>query len=78
MYKVPLLFWFDLFLEARAEILEKNCGVFWGIWRHQKDILKLSDLYAILSTFHSTFQRPDHAHLSLHNCTPRKNFLGYP
>ena len=23
MYKVPLFFWFDLFLEARAEILEK-------------------------------------------------------
>ena len=38
------VFWFDLFLEARAEILEKNSLVFWKkIW-HQKDILKLTDL----------------------------------
>ena len=41
---MPLFFWFDLFLEARAEILEKNSVVFWEIWRHQKDILKLTDL----------------------------------
>ena len=39
-----LPFWFDLFLEARAEILEKNWLVFWMNWRHQKDILKLIDL----------------------------------
>ena len=31
-------------LEARAEILEKILLVFWEIWRHQKDILKLTDL----------------------------------
>ena len=42
-----LLFWFDLFLEARVEILEKVSLVFWEIWRHQKDILKLTDLYKI-------------------------------
>ena len=42
---MPLFFWFDLFLEARAEILEKISLVFWKIWRHQKDILKLTDLY---------------------------------
>ena len=35
-----VVFWFDLFLEARAEILEKISLVFW----HQKDILKLTDL----------------------------------
>ena len=33
-----LLFWFDLFLEARSEILEKISLIFWEIWRHQKDI----------------------------------------
>ena len=38
------LFWFDLFLEASAEILEKITLGFWDIWRHQKDILKLADL----------------------------------
>ena len=38
------LVWFDLFLEARAEILEKKSLVFWKIWRHQKDILKSTDL----------------------------------
>ena len=41
---LTLLFWFDLFSEARAEILEKNLLVFWKTWRHQKDILKLTDL----------------------------------
>ena len=44
MYKVPLFFWFDLFLKARAEILEKISRIFWEIWRDQKDILKLTDL----------------------------------
>ena len=28
--KVPLFFWSDQFLEARAEILEKNSLVFWS------------------------------------------------
>ena len=41
---LTLLFWFDLFLEPRAEILEKKMLGFWEIWRHQKDILKLADL----------------------------------
>ena len=41
---LTLLFWFDLFLEARAEILEKILLAFWKIWRHQKDIVKLTDL----------------------------------
>ena len=47
-----ILFWLsyttflsDLFLEARAEILEKIPFFFLEIWRHQKDILKLTDLY---------------------------------
>ena len=39
-----LFFLLDFFLEARAEILEKISLVFWEIWRHQKDILKLTDL----------------------------------
>ena len=39
-----MFFWFDLFLEASAEILEKNSLVFLEIWRHQKDILELTDL----------------------------------
>ena len=42
---MPLFFWFDLFLEARAEFLVKISWVFWEIWRHSKDILKLTDLY---------------------------------
>ena len=41
---MPLFFWFDLFLEARAEILKKISLVLWKIWRHQKDILKLTEL----------------------------------
>ena len=48
MILLLLLFWLDLFLEARAEILSKKLLVFWSIWRHQKDILKLTDLYAFL------------------------------
>ena len=48
---MPLFFWFDLFLEARAEILEKNLLVFWSKWWHQKDILKLTDLYPICQYF---------------------------
>ena len=42
---MPLFFWFDLFLEARAEILEKILLVFWKKFWRQKDILKLTDLY---------------------------------
>ena len=42
-------FWFDLFLEARAEILTKISLVFWSISRHQKDIAKLTDLKFIVS-----------------------------
>ena len=41
---MPLFFWFDLFLEAKAEILEKISLVFWEIWKYQKDILELTDL----------------------------------
>ena len=44
-----LIFLFDLFLEARAEILENFLLIFWKIWRHQKDILKLTDLYLTVS-----------------------------
>ena len=38
-------FLFDLFLEAMEEILEKISLVFWEIWRHLKDISKLTHLY---------------------------------
>ena len=38
-------FYFYLFLEAKAEILEKISLVFWDIWRHQKDIFELTVLY---------------------------------
>ena len=41
------IFLFDLFLEARAEILEKNSLVFWKILRHKKEILKLTDLHSL-------------------------------
>ena len=40
---LKLLFWFDPFLEARAEILENISLFFWKILRHKKDILKLTD-----------------------------------
>ena len=41
---LTLIFWFDLFLEARAEILEKISLVFWSQRWHQKEILKFTDL----------------------------------
>ena len=41
---MPLSFWFDHFLEASVEILEKNSLVLWKKFWHQKDILKLTDL----------------------------------
>ena len=41
---LKLLFWFDIFLEARVAILEKISLVFWKKFWHQKDILKLIDL----------------------------------
>ena len=41
---LTLLFWFDLYLEAMAEILEKILLFFWKKFWHQKDILKLTDL----------------------------------
>ena len=41
---ITLLFLFDLFLEARAEILEKISLVFWKKFWHQKNILKWTDL----------------------------------
>ena len=40
---------FDLFLEIKAEILEKISLVFWKIWRHQNDILKSTDHYSQVS-----------------------------
>ena len=44
---MPLFFLFDLFLEARAEILL----IFWSIWRHQNDISKLTDLYIVIKCY---------------------------
>ena len=40
-----LVFWFDLFLEAMAEILKKNFVVFLVDLRNLKDISKSTDLY---------------------------------
>ena len=51
MYRVPLFFWFNIFLEGRAEILEKISLVFWSKRWHQKDILKLTDLNRRVSSF---------------------------
>ena len=45
---MPLFFWIDLFLEARAEILEKISLIFWKNFWHQKDILKVTDLYKVV------------------------------
>ena len=42
--KCLCLFLILLFLEARTEFLTKISLVFWSIYRHQKDILKLTDL----------------------------------
>ena len=44
MVESALIFLFDLFLEGRPEILEKISLFFGEIWRHQKDIMKLTDL----------------------------------
>ena len=41
-HKVPLFFWCDLFAETRADSLK---NVFRDIWKHHKDISKLTDLY---------------------------------
>ena len=46
---LTLLFWFNLFFEARAEILTKFRCFFLSIWRHQKCISKLTDLYPTIS-----------------------------
>ena len=55
---MPLLFWFDLSFVARAEILEKISLGFWSKRWHQKDILKLTDLYdmRIFSKFQVNLQ----------------------
>ena len=42
--KCLYFFWFDLFLDGRAEILKNISLVFWSKRWHQKDILKLTDL----------------------------------
>ena len=43
-----LFFWFDLFLETRAEILEKFLFVFWEIWRHKEHFEIKWDFVAFL------------------------------
>ena len=43
-YLQLVFFWFDLFLEANAEIPKKVSMIFWETWRHQKDISKSTDL----------------------------------
>ena len=54
---LTLLFWFGLFLQAGAEILEKISLVFWKIWRHQKDILEwnLLSFCCLLAAFLMSF-----------------------
>ena len=42
---MPLFCWFDQFLDSRAEIYQIFVGFFFENLRHQKDILKLTDLY---------------------------------
>ena len=42
---MPLFFWLDLFLEARAEFLKEISLVFWSKQWHQRVLLKLTDLY---------------------------------
>jgi hypothetical protein len=41
---MPLFFWFDLFLEARAEILEKFSLVFLEDLKTPKEQFELTDL----------------------------------
>ena len=41
-YKVPLFFWFHLFLEARTEILEKNCWFFLEDLKTSKGYFKIN------------------------------------
>ena len=40
MILFTLIFWFDLFLEARADILTKILLFLWSIWRQQKGHFK--------------------------------------
>ena len=42
---MPLFFWFNQFLDSRAEILETISLVFWKKLSFHKDIIKLTDLY---------------------------------
>ena len=44
-----LFFWFDLSLEARAEISDIFSLLFWDKQLFHKDILKLSDLYPLIN-----------------------------
>ena len=42
--KMPLFFWFNQFLDSRAEILEIISLVFWKKLSFHEDIIKLTDL----------------------------------
>ena len=55
---MPLFFWFELSLEARAEISVIFSLLFWDKRLFHKDILKLSDLYKnqILVTYLTTIR----------------------
>ena len=55
---MSLFFWFDLFLEAKAEILKNILLVFWSKPWHQKDILKLTDLYNVKKKLKNYFFCP--------------------
>ena len=41
--------------QAWAEIPNKISLIFWEIWRHQKDILNLTDLYVVYKVYSEGF-----------------------
>ena len=63
---MPLFFWFNQFLDSKAEILEIISLVFLSKRWHQKDILKLTDLYLLSKIYgpvyheNKEFQDPSH------------------
>ena len=73
--KVPLFFWFNLSLEATAEIHKKNSLVFWSKRWQQKDISKLTDIYVVQHTAFLTSHCFHLWHKVYSYCTFKKYFL---
>ena len=48
---MPLLFYLTCFFLRLGQKSLKKMLFFWKIWRHQKDILKLNDLYFLIHLF---------------------------